>query len=147
MSPVYVSESAEETEAIGELIAAGLAPGDMVAVEGEMGAGKTTLIRGACRGLGVEEPVASPTFTIGRRYRGNGVWVSHLDLYRVEGIEGEEPALLDDYVSPDAVAFVEWPAAGASRLGRAAVEVALRHADGHRREIEVVSASEGGQPC
>ena len=62
----------------------GLAPGDVVVVSGEVGAGKTTLIRGACRALGVEGPVTSPTFTIGRRYRGGRIPVSHLDLYRLE---------------------------------------------------------------
>ena len=90
----------------------------MVVVSGEVGAGKTTLIRGACRALGVEGPVTSPTFTIGQRYRGGRLPVSHLDLYRLADLEGEDPALLDDYLGPDGVAFVEWPAAGAGRLGR-----------------------------
>ena len=76
-----------------------LRPGDVVLVGGELGAGKTTLIRGACRELGVDEPVVSPTFTIGRRYRGR-VPVSHLDLYRLEGLGGEDPGLLDDYLTP-----------------------------------------------
>ena len=79
------SRSAAETEALGARIAAGLEPGDVVVVSGDLGAGKTTLIRGACRALGVEEPVTSPTFTIGQRYRGGGVPVSHLDLYRLPG--------------------------------------------------------------
>ena len=82
----------------------------MVLVGGELGAGKTTLIRGACRELGVTEQVTSPTFTIGRRYRGR-VPVSHLDLYRLDSLADEDPGLLDDYLTPDAVAFVEWPAA------------------------------------
>jgi hypothetical protein len=79
-----------------------------VLVSGELGTGKTTLIRGACRALGVTEPVTSPTFTIGQRYRGR-VPVSHLDLYRLEGLDAEEPGLLDDYVTPDAIAFIELP--------------------------------------
>ena len=89
--------SAAETEAVGERLATDLAPGDVVLVSGELGAGKTTLIRGACRALGVSEPVTSPTFTIGHRYSGR-VPVAHLDLYRLEGLEGEDPALLDDYL-------------------------------------------------
>ena len=84
-------------------------PGDVVLVSGELGAGKTTLIRGACRELGVGEPVVSPTFTIGRRYRGR-VKVSHLDLFRLEGLGEEDPGLLDDYLTADAIAFIEWPA-------------------------------------
>jgi tRNA threonylcarbamoyladenosine biosynthesis protein TsaE len=136
------SSSAAQTEAIGAEIAAGLRPGDLVLVSGEVGAGKTTLIRGACRALGVESPVTSPTFTIGRRYRAaGGRGVSHLDLYRLGGLEGEDPALLDDYLGPDSIAFVEWPAAGAARLGTAAVEVRIAHAGGDRREIELSSAS------
>lgn len=135
------SHSAAETEALGARIAASLEAGAVVAVSGDLGAGKTTLIRGACRALGVKEPVTSPTFTIGQRYRADGVWVSHLDLYRLAGLEGEEPALLEDYVSPDAIAFVEWPAAGAARLERPALEVKMRHKGGDTREIELSSAS------
>jgi tRNA threonylcarbamoyladenosine biosynthesis protein TsaE len=129
--------SAAETEALGARIAARLRPGDVVVVRGEVGAGKTTLVRGACRALGVEGPVTSPTFTIGQRYGGGRLPVSHLDLYRLESLEGEDPALLEDYLGADGVAFVEWPAAGAERLGRPALEVRLAHAGGERRTIEV----------
>lgn len=131
------TSSAAETEALGARVAARLGPGDVVVVAGEVGAGKTTLIRGACRALGVSEPVTSPTFTIGQRYGGGRLPVSHLDLYRLGSLEGEDPALLDDYLTAEAVAFVEWPAAAAERLGRPALEVRLRHADGERRAIEV----------
>ena len=96
----FESRSAAETEALGARIAERLGPGDVVVVSGEVGAGKTTLIRGACRALGIEEPVTSPTFTIGQRYRGGRLPVSHLDLYRLESLEGEDPALLDDYLGP-----------------------------------------------
>ena len=115
----------------------GLGPGDLVLLSGDLGAGKTTLIRGACRALGVTEPVTSPTFTIGQRYGGGRLPVSHLDLYRLADLEGEDPALLDDYLGPDGVAFVEWPDAGADRLGRPAIEVRLAHAGEERRRIEV----------
>lgn len=131
------SGSAAETEAVGARIAARLGAGDLVVVSGEVGAGKTTLIRGACRALGISGPVTSPTFTIGQRYGGGRLPVSHLDLYRLEGLDDEDPALLEDYLGPDGVAFVEWPAVGAARLGRPALAVRLRHADGERREIEV----------
>ena len=137
------SSSAAETEAIGAELAARLRPGDVVTVSGDVGAGKTTLIRGACRALGVTEPVTSPTFTIGQRYRAEGFWVSHLDLYRLADIEGEEPALLDDYLTPDGIAFVEWPAAGAARLGRASLDVRLSHAGDDFRDLEMDSAPDG----
>ena len=131
------SRSAAETEALGARVAERLRPGDVVVVSGEVGAGKTTLIRGACRALGIEEPITSPTFTIGRRYRGGRIPISHLDLYRLESLEGEDPALLDDYLGPDGVAFVEWPAAGAGRLGRPALEVRIEHAAAERRTVEI----------
>jgi tRNA threonylcarbamoyladenosine biosynthesis protein TsaE len=131
------TSSAAETEALGERIAAELGPGDVVLVSGELGAGKTTLIRGACRALGVREPVTSPTFTIGHRYRGR-VPVSHLDLYRLERLDREDPGLLDDYLDPGSVALVEWPEAAAGSLERVRVRVTLRHAGGDEREVEVL---------
>jgi tRNA threonylcarbamoyladenosine biosynthesis protein TsaE len=134
---VVESTSAAETEAVGARVAARLQPGDVVVISGEVGAGKTTLIRGACRALGIEEPVTSPTFTIGQRYGGGRVPVSHLDLYRLRSLEGEDPALLDDYLGPDGVAFVEWPAVGVERLGRPALEIRLEHAGGDARRLEI----------
>jgi tRNA threonylcarbamoyladenosine biosynthesis protein TsaE len=138
---VEISDGPEATEALGARLAAELVPGDVVLVSGELGSGKTTFVRGACRELGVTEPVASPTFTIGRRYRGTSHQISHLDLYRLEGLGNEEPGLLDDYLRADSIAFVEWPVP-AGELGladgvRIARRVALGHAGGDRREIEI----------
>jgi tRNA threonylcarbamoyladenosine biosynthesis protein TsaE len=130
------SASPDVTEAIGGRVASGLQPGDVVLVSGELGSGKTTLVRGACRALGVEEPVTSPTFTIGRRYRGR-VPVSHLDLFRLAGLEGEDPGLLDDYLTPEAIAFVEWPATAEPQLERVALRVQLDHAGGDRRVVTI----------
>jgi tRNA threonylcarbamoyladenosine biosynthesis protein TsaE len=134
---VVDSRSAAETEALGARIAERLRPGDVVLLSGDLGAGKTTLIRGACRALGITGPVTSPTFTIGQRYGGGRVPVSHLDLYRLESLEHEDPALLDDYLRPDGIAFIEWPGAGEGRLGRPALEVRLAHLDEQSRRIEV----------
>ena len=139
------TSSPAETEAVGARLATGLRPGDVVLVSGELGAGKTTLIRGALRELGVTDPVVSPTFTIGRRYRGRGP-VSHLDFFRLEGLGGEDPGLLDDYLTSDAVAFVEWPTAAEPFLERertVARRVELRHGGGDRREIHVGESSDG----
>jgi len=140
------SDSPEATEAIGAKLARDLRPGDLVLVLGELGSGKTTLIRGACRELGVAERVISPTFTIGRRYRGR-VPVSHLDLYRLEAMDDEDAGLLEDYLTPDAVAFVEWPSAAQSLLGsepRIELRVELRHAGGDRREVLLGERERGG---
>lgn len=134
---IVESGSAGETEALGARIAERLRPGDLVLLSGDLGAGKTTLIRGACRALGVIEPITSPTFTIGQRYGGGRLPVSHLDLYRLADLEGEDPALLEDYLGPDGVAFVEWPDAGSDRLGRPAARVRLAHVSEERRRIEV----------
>jgi tRNA threonylcarbamoyladenosine biosynthesis protein TsaE len=127
---------AAETEALGERIAADLGPGDVVLVSGELGAGKTTLIRGACRALGVTEAVTSPTFTIGQRYRGR-LPVLHLDLYRLEDLDAEDPALIEDYLRPDAVTFIEWPGAVEPRLERVSKRVEIRHAGGDEREVQI----------
>ena len=131
------SGSSADTEAIGARLAAALEPGDVVLVSGELGSGKTTLIRGACRALGVEDPVTSPTFTIGQRYSGGRLPVSHLDLYRLESLEGEDPALLDDYLGPDGVAFVEWPAVAEPGIKRIAKRVRIEHAGGDERTITI----------
>jgi tRNA threonylcarbamoyladenosine biosynthesis protein TsaE len=106
-----------------------------VLVEGEMGAGKTTFVRGAARALGVAGPVTSPTFTLGNRYTGR-VPVAHLDLHRLSTLAGEDPGLLDDYVDAATIAFVEWPEVAESEL-HAAVRVRLEHRGGDRRGIEI----------
>ena len=101
--------SPAETEAVAARLAESLGPGDVVLVSGELGVGKTTFVRGAVRALGVSLPVTSPTFTIARRYEDGRVPVSHLDLYRLDGLEAEEPELLADELGGDRIGFVEWP--------------------------------------
>jgi tRNA threonylcarbamoyladenosine biosynthesis protein TsaE len=130
------SGSPADTEAAGARIAADLGPGDVVLVRGELGSGKTTLIRGACRALGVTEPVTSPTFTIGHRYAGR-LPVSHLDLFRLTSLEGDDPGLLDDYLTADRVVFVEWPAAAEAELERVSRRVRIEHAGGDSRTISI----------
>ena len=137
---VVETGSAAETEALGARLAERLRPGDVVLLSGELGTGKTTLVRGACRALGVTDPVTSPTFTIGQRYGGGRLPVSHLDLYRLQTLEGEDPALLDDYLRPEGVAFIEWPAAGSGQLDRPALGVRLAHVSEERRQIEIAPA-------
>ena len=119
------SSSPGETEEIAGRLAAGLVPGDVVTVAGELGTGKTTFVRGACRALGVTAPVTSPTYTIGHRYEGDPD-VSHLDLYRFTGVSPAEWADLEPYFD-DAVVFVEWPEAGAAGLPEVRAAVRLEH--------------------
>jgi tRNA threonylcarbamoyladenosine biosynthesis protein TsaE len=130
------THSPAETEAAGAELASRLAPGDVVLVSGELGSGKTTFVRGACRALGVDEPVTSPTFTIGHVLRGSPE-IAHLDLYRLGSLAGEDPALLDDYLTPQRVGFVEWPAVAEPELERVAARVLLEHEGGDRRRITV----------
>jgi tRNA threonylcarbamoyladenosine biosynthesis protein TsaE len=136
--PARETASAAETEALAAELAGRLGPGDVVLVSGELGAGKTTFVRGACRALGVEVPVTSPTFTIARRYEDGRVPISHLDLFRLgEGLDEEEPELLDEELGPDRVAFVEWPEmAGGDPAGvHVAARVRLEHRGGDRRRV------------
>jgi tRNA threonylcarbamoyladenosine biosynthesis protein TsaE len=91
------------------------------------------------RALGVTDPITSPTFSIGHRYRAGARTVSHLDLYRLaDGLQAEDPGLLDDYLGPGRIAFVEWPAQDSVELSAARVRVTLAHLGEDRRQVEVV---------
>ncbi|MGN6869213.1 MAG: tRNA (adenosine(37)-N6)-threonylcarbamoyltransferase complex ATPase subunit type 1 TsaE [Solirubrobacteraceae bacterium] len=139
MSRRLQTTSSAETEALAAELASSLAPGDVVLVEGELGAGKTTFVRGACRALGVDALVTSPTFTIGQRYPGR-VPVGHLDLYRVADLDEEDPDLLADYIGPDRVTFVEWPGGAVARiagLAHVAARVLIEHAGGDARTVTI----------
>ena len=130
------TSSPEETEALAAELAVRLVTGDVVTVSGELGSGKTTFVRGACRALGVRERVTSPSYTIGHRYHGERGEVSHLDLYRFEGVSAAEWGDLEPYFD-NAIAFVEWPEAGAGVLPAPRFAVRLRHADGVRRAVSI----------
>jgi len=129
------SASPEETERIAAYLAKRLEVGDVVTVAGELGSGKTTFIRGACRALGIDGPVTSPTFTVGHRYPGNPD-VSHLDLYRFAGVSAAEWGDLEPYFD-EAICFVEWPEAAGQALPPLRATVTLAHANGDRRRIIV----------
>ncbi len=133
------SNGPEATERAGADLAAQLEPGDVVLVSGELGAGKTTFVRGALRALGVAGSVTSPTFVVGHAYDGATGPVSHLDLYRLAGMGDEDPGLLDPFFAPEAIVFVEWPehAPGAWPEERVARRVRLAHGGGDERSIEV----------
>jgi tRNA threonylcarbamoyladenosine biosynthesis protein TsaE len=131
--------AASETEAVAAELARRLRPGDVVLVSGDLGAGKTTFVRGACRALGVTAAVTSPSFTIARRYDA-AVPISHLDLYRLGDLGDEDPALLADELAADRIAFVEWPEVGAPAgldPARVVARVRLEHRGGDRRLVGV----------
>jgi tRNA threonylcarbamoyladenosine biosynthesis protein TsaE len=132
-----VTAAPQETEALAAQLAELLLPGDVVAISGELGAGKTTFVRGAARALGVTEPVSSPTFTIGHRYAAQ-VPVAHLDLYRIAGLDPEEWGDLEPYFD-GTIAFVEWPEHGGDWLPPARAVVTLGHVDESHRSVRIES--------
>jgi tRNA threonylcarbamoyladenosine biosynthesis protein TsaE len=134
---VIETASAAETEALGARLASTLGPGDVVGVAGELGAGKTTFVRGACRALGVVATVTSPTFTIGHRYQAPQP-VAHLDLFRLRGVSDEEWGDLEPYFD-GTIAFVEWPEHAGGRLEPVQVSVSLEHLDESHRRITIDS--------
>ena len=137
----FRTDDATQTEALGARLASSLRDGELVLVEGELGAGKTTFVRGAARALGVTVPVTSPTFTIGQRYpAAAGRTVAHVDLYRLATLEDEDPELLADYLGPQTIAFVEWPRGEEgtlAALARPVARVLLEHDGGDRRLVTI----------
>jgi tRNA threonylcarbamoyladenosine biosynthesis protein TsaE len=137
-----VTASPEETEALAARLAASLRAGDVVSVSGELGAGKTTFVRGAARALGVVEPVTSPTFTIGHRYEAPTP-VAHLDLYRVAHVDPEEWGDLEPYFD-GTIAFVEWPEHAGDWLPPVRAAVTLAHVDETHRRVRIDSEDDLG---
>ena len=131
----FHTSTPEETQELAARLAAALAPGDVVTVSGELGAGKTTFVRGAAEALGVTDRVTSPTFTVGHRYDGR-VRVAHLDLYRFAGVSAAEWGDLEPYFD-DALVFVEWPEAAGDDLPAPRARVRMRHDGEGRRVIEI----------
>jgi tRNA threonylcarbamoyladenosine biosynthesis protein TsaE len=122
-----------DTEALGERLAGDLGPGDLVVLSGPLGAGKTVLVRGIARGLGVAGPVTSPTFVIAREHRplpaGRGVPLVHVDAYRLGGAAELDDLDLDTDLA-EAVVAVEWGEGVAERLAARHLLVRLyRHPD------------------
>ena len=142
MTPRRQTHSPDETEELAAELAIELELGDVVTVSGELGSGKTTFVRGACRALGVTQPVTSPTFTIGHRYHGR-VDVSHLDLFRFRDVSAAEWGDLEPYFD-DAIVFVEWPEAGAGTLPPARAAVRLEHGEGGTRVVTILRDADSG---
>lgn len=135
-----VAPTVEDTRGIGEALGATLLPGDALALAGDLGAGKTTLVQGLARGIGYEGHVASPTFTLVREYRGR-LTLQHVDVYRLERVQDVVDLGLDD--DPQAILAVEWGDAVEGLLPADHLTVALRADDDEARIIEL-SAIGGG---
>jgi tRNA threonylcarbamoyladenosine biosynthesis protein TsaE len=133
------STGADDTEALGAGLAALLVPGDVVVLQGDLGAGKTTLVRAAARALGVHGPVTSPTFAIANAYEGR-VPVAHLDAWRLGDPDDEELGLALEAVGPGAVAFIEWPQTVLRGVPEPRVQVDIAHGGGDVRVVRLTSA-------
>ena len=140
----HLSRSEAETLAIAAKFAATLRPGDVVALTGDLGAGKTVFARGTAAGLGISGEVTSPTFTLIHEYRG-GIPLYHMDLYRLNNEREILDIGVEDYFYSDGVCLVEWAEKLGGLLPPEAIRVAIRHVDSHRREIiiERPSTDEG----
>ncbi len=119
-----ISSTPDATRAVGAAVAELLVPGDVVSLSGDLGAGKTTFVQGAGRGLGVEEPVVSPTFVLVREYRGQ-VPVYHVDVYRLDRLQEVLDLGFEDLLDPAGVVFVEWGDAIDTLLPDSYLEVRL----------------------
>ena len=130
----FISHSPAETEALGEKFGRAAKPGLVLALSGDLGAGKTQFVKGLARGLGVTARVHSPTFTLVNEYGGGRLKLFHLDLYRLETPAQIWSAGIGEFLSPDGVAVIEW----AERMA----DCGWRIADWRRVQIEIVSESE-----
>jgi tRNA threonylcarbamoyladenosine biosynthesis protein TsaE len=126
------TSSAAQTEAAGEELGRRLRPGDLVLLKGELGAGKTTFVRGMARGVGSAAPVASPTFQLVRIYPGR-VQLAHVDLYRLEKDDEVRDVGLDELLDAGAV-VIEW---GDRLTGAAGAFISIEHLGGDRRRLTV----------
>ncbi|MFY9264485.1 MAG: tRNA (adenosine(37)-N6)-threonylcarbamoyltransferase complex ATPase subunit type 1 TsaE [Solirubrobacterales bacterium] len=134
---VITTTSAQETESFAATFAEKLGAGDVVLLAGELGSGKTTFVRGAARALGVAGPVTSPTFAIGNIYAGADREIAHLDLFRLDALATDDEAVLEDFLTPNRVSFVEWPHDELRLAARLRAVVTFEHAGGDGRTIGV----------
>lgn len=123
-----VTASAEETRALAARLAAVLAPGSVLALHGDLGAGKTTFVQGLARGLGIDEAVTSPTFAILMLHRGAGRVLAHVDAYRIRGARALDELMIDDFLVAPWWAAVEWPDNVADWLPKGTLHLELGHA-------------------
>jgi tRNA threonylcarbamoyladenosine biosynthesis protein TsaE len=137
----FTTQSAEETVALGRKLAAMLAPPKLVLLRGELGAGKTTLVKGIAEGFHVasEEDVTSPTFTLVHEYRAPSVNLYHIDLYRVDTERELETLALDDLMAENGVLLIEWGEKFPHLERERNVEIALQRVGESGRRIQLTT--------
>ena len=131
-----ITKSAAETRALGEKLAARLRPGDVLLLEGDLGAGKSELTRGIAKGLGVAETVTSPSFTILNVYESGRYPLYHFDWYRLESSEELYELGMDEFLSGGGIAVVEWPGRCPDAVPEGAVRIRMTAAGENERMIE-----------
>lgn len=132
-----------ETLAFGRLLQRAVAPGTIVFLRGNLGAGKTTLVRGYLRATGFQGPVKSPTFTVVEEYRLNGAEVLHFDLYRLGTPDELEWLGIRDYLRGDVVCFIEWPERGEDVLPMPDLDITLTISGSGRQAAIAAPSTEG----
>ena len=125
--------SVEETWALARRLAAELRPGDVVCLEGDLGAGKTTFTQGLAAALGVEGRVTSPTFCLVQEHRGGDAYLVHMDLYRLHGEDDVLAIGWEDYLAAGAIIVVEWPERARGLIPADARHIVFAHLDGDER--------------
>lgn len=139
----YISRSPDETRAIGESLAGELKPGSIICLDGQLGAGKTAFVQGLAKGLGIIEPVISPTFSIMCVYRGEQPLV-HMDAYRLESVDDLESTGFFDYLDGRCIIAVEWSERIADLLPPDTIRVTIESQDENTRSISVEGGAEAG---
>ena len=129
------SQSAKETQALGSRLAGHLQPGDVVLLEGDLGAGKSEFARGVARGLGIDGPVPSPSFTILNAYDEGRIPLYHFDWYRIEDPQEIYEMGMDEQLGGDGVALIEWSRKAAACLPQRVLEVCIRATGENKREL------------
>lgn len=145
-SVVFPLKDEADTTALGARLASSLAPGLVITLSGDLGAGKTTLVRAILRALGYAGKVKSPTYTLVELYVISSLNLYHFDLYRFADPDEWEDSGFREYFNSAAVCLVEWPEKASGFLPRADVEISLRIV-GAGREAELVASTEAGRQC
>ena len=130
--PVFI-ENEKDMEAFGTSMAASVAPGSVIFLKGDLGAGKTTWVRGFLRSLGHEGAVKSPTYTLVEEYYLQDMWIYHFDLYRISDAESLEFMGIREYFRSDAVVLIEWPEQGVGFLPSPDIVLTIDIVDEGRR--------------
>lgn len=142
MKGVFEVSCVEETWALAKELAKELKPGDVVCLEGDLGAGKTTFTQGLAAALGVPGRVTSPTFCIVQEHQSADILLVHMDLYRLHGEEDVEALGWEDYLARGAVFVIEWPERAGSLVPPSARHVFFRHMGEDRRRIAIDTTTE-----